>query len=111
MTDLARVGRRLVIACAIGLPAAAPVAAQTAPATCDPNLASAPAAPPVTAGEICATIDAPYQEVDASVDPDRARAFDVWRAPTLFVLDHTGAPVWRATGVPTKTDLEAAVRP
>ena len=61
--------------------------------------------------EICATIDAPYQEVDASVDPDRARAFDVWRAPTLFVLDHTGAPVWRATGVPTKTDLEAAVRP
>ena len=56
MTDLARVGRRLVIACAIGLPAAAPVAAQTAPATCDPNLASAPATPPVTAGEICATI-------------------------------------------------------
>lgn len=59
--------------------------------------------------DLCATIDAPYQEVDASVDLDRARAFDVWRAPTLFVLDEEGTPVWRATGVPERADLEAAV--
>ena len=59
--------------------------------------------------ELCATIDAPYQEVDASVDLDRARAFDVWRAPTLFVLDEEGRPVWRATGVPQRAELEAAV--
>jgi hypothetical protein len=61
--------------------------------------------------ELCATIDAPYREVDASVDLDRARAFDVWRAPTLFVLDEEGKPVWRATGVPKRADLEAAVTP
>jgi hypothetical protein len=60
--------------------------------------------------EICATVDAPYREVDASVDLERARAFDVWRAPTLFVLDGAGTPVWRATGVPKRADLEAAVR-
>jgi hypothetical protein len=60
--------------------------------------------------EICATVGrATYQEVDASVDVERARAFDVWRAPTLFVLDHAGTPVWRATGVPERAELEAAV--
>lgn len=60
--------------------------------------------------EICATVgEARYQEVDASVDVDRARAFDVWRAPTLFVLDHAGTPVWRTTGVPNRKDLVAAV--
>lgn len=61
--------------------------------------------------EICATIDAPFQEVDASAEIDRARAFDVWRAPTLFVLDREGAPLWRATGVPARADLVAAVNP
>jgi hypothetical protein len=60
--------------------------------------------------EICATVDrARYQEVDASVEVERARAFDVWRAPTLFVLDNAGTPVWRTTGVPKRADLEAAV--
>jgi hypothetical protein len=51
-----------------------------------------------------------FHEVDATVDPDRARDLKVWRAPTLFVLDAAGAPVWRATGVPRRDDLAAAVR-
>lgn len=61
--------------------------------------------------DLCAAENIPYEEVDASVDLDRARAFDVWRAPTLVVVDRDGEPVWRATGVPTKADLVAAVRP
>ena len=60
--------------------------------------------------ELCATVGpARFQEVDASVEVDRARAFDVWRAPTLFVLDNAGTPVWRTTGVPKRADLVAAV--
>ena len=51
-----------------------------------------------------------FHEVDATVDSDRARDLKVWRAPTLFVLDAAGAPVWRATGVPRRDDLAAAVR-
>jgi hypothetical protein len=60
--------------------------------------------------ELCATVGVGYEEVDASVDVDRARAFDVWRAPTLFVVDGAGVPVWRATGVPSRDELIAAVR-
>jgi glutaredoxin len=59
--------------------------------------------------ELCATVGVGYEEVDASVDVDRARAFDVWRAPTLFVIDGAGVPVWRATGVPDRDELVAAV--
>ena len=59
--------------------------------------------------ELCATVGVGYEEVDASVDLDRARAFDVWRAPTLFVIDGAGVPVWRATGVPDRDELVAAV--
>jgi hypothetical protein len=51
-----------------------------------------------------------FHEIDATVEPDRARELNVWRAPTLFVLDATGAPVWRATGVPRQDDLAAAAR-
>jgi thiol-disulfide isomerase/thioredoxin len=51
-----------------------------------------------------------FREVDATVEPDRARELNVWRAPTLFVLDAGGAPVWRATGVPSRDDLVAATQ-
>jgi hypothetical protein len=61
--------------------------------------------------ELCATVEgAEYREVDASTDLASARAFDVWRAPTLLVLDGAGSPVWRATGVPARDELIAAVR-
>ena len=59
--------------------------------------------------ELCATVGVGYEEIDASVEVDRARAFDVWRAPTLFVIDGAGVPVWRATGVPDRDELVAAV--
>ena len=50
-----------------------------------------------------------FREIDATVEPDRARQLNVWRAPTLVVLDAAGAPVWRATGVPRHDELVAAV--
>jgi hypothetical protein len=51
-----------------------------------------------------------FHEIDATVEPNRARELNVWRAPTLLVLDATGVPVWRATGVPRHDDLAAAAR-
>lgn len=51
-----------------------------------------------------------FQEIDATVEPDRARELNVWRAPTLFVLDVDGVPRWRATGVPRRDELAAAAR-
>jgi glutaredoxin len=59
--------------------------------------------------ELCDTVGVGYEEVDASVEVGRARAFDVWRAPTLFVIDGAGVPVWRATGVPDRDELVAAL--
>ena len=56
MTIFARTDRRLALAGLISLAAAVPGAAQTAPATCGPNLPPPPSVPPVTAPEICATI-------------------------------------------------------
>jgi thiol-disulfide isomerase/thioredoxin len=64
----------------------------------------------VSAGVVAELDGVEFQEVDATVDPDRARDLKVWRAPTLFVLDAAGAPVWWATGVPRRADLMAAAR-
>jgi thiol-disulfide isomerase/thioredoxin len=50
-----------------------------------------------------------YVEVDAEHHLDAVRALNVWRTPTLFVLDGGGRIVKRATGVPTKPQLMAAV--
>jgi thiol-disulfide isomerase/thioredoxin len=50
-----------------------------------------------------------HVEIDVSTDLDAARAYGVRRTPTLLVLDDTGAPVWRAVGVPRRHDLDAAV--
>jgi hypothetical protein len=51
-----------------------------------------------------------FQEVDATVEPDRARDLNVWRAPTLIILDGNGEARWRATGVPRRDELAAAAR-
>jgi thiol-disulfide isomerase/thioredoxin len=50
-----------------------------------------------------------HVEVDAERHLDAVRALNVWRTPTLFVLDGGGRIVKRATGVPTKPQLMAAV--
>ncbi|BBH66852.1 thiol reductase thioredoxin [Actinoplanes sp. OR16] len=50
-----------------------------------------------------------HVEVDAESHLDEVRELGVWRTPTLFVLDAEGRVVKRATGVPTKPHLIAAV--
>jgi hypothetical protein len=59
---------------------------------------------------VCAGIEGVHlTEVDATAETRRARSLDVWRAPTLFVLDAAGRPAWRTTGVPSREDLQAAI--
>ena len=48
-------------------------------------------------------------EVDAESHLDVVRALDVWRTPTLFVLDADGRVAKRASGVPAKPQLIAAL--
>jgi thiol-disulfide isomerase/thioredoxin len=61
-------------------------------------------------GEIAAaTPGVRHVEIDADRDLDVARAFGVWRVPTLVVLDRTGQVAWRAVGVPRRSELDAAV--
>lgn len=48
-------------------------------------------------------------EVDAEEHLDAVKALNIWRTPTLLVLDPAGRVVRRATGVPEKPHLIAAV--
>ena len=50
-----------------------------------------------------------HVEVDAEGHLDAVRALNVWRTPTLFVLDAGGRIVQRATGVPAKPELIAVL--
>jgi thiol-disulfide isomerase/thioredoxin len=50
-----------------------------------------------------------HVEVDAESHLDAVRALGIWRTPTLLVLDADGRVTKRATGVPTKPHLIAAL--
>ncbi|WP_239077035.1 TlpA family protein disulfide reductase [Actinocatenispora rupis] len=50
-------------------------------------------------------------EVDAESHLDAVRALDIMRTPTLLVVDRDGRIVQRASGLPTKPHLIAAVAP
>ncbi len=50
-----------------------------------------------------------HVDVDAESHLDAVRALNVWRTPTLFVLDADGRVAKRATGVPSKPQLIAAL--
>jgi thiol-disulfide isomerase/thioredoxin len=50
-----------------------------------------------------------HVEVDAESHLEAVRALEIWRTPTLLVLDAEGRVVKRATGVPTKPHLIAAL--
>jgi thiol-disulfide isomerase/thioredoxin len=51
-----------------------------------------------------------HLEVDAEEHLDAVRALGIWRTPTLLVIDSRRRIVKRATGVPGKPQLIAAVR-
>ena len=50
-----------------------------------------------------------HVDVDAESHLDAVRALNVWRTPTLFVLDADGRVAKRASGVPSKPQLIAAL--
>ncbi|AGZ40189.1 thioredoxin family protein [Actinoplanes friuliensis] len=61
-------------------------------------------------GEVVALLpDVQHVEVDAESHLDVVRALGIWRTPTLLVLDADGRVSKRATGVPGKAQLIAAL--
>jgi thiol-disulfide isomerase/thioredoxin len=50
-----------------------------------------------------------HVEVDAESHLDEVRELGIWRTPTLLLLDADGHVVKRATGVPSKPQLIAAL--
>ncbi|MGI5213997.1 TlpA family protein disulfide reductase [Plantactinospora sp. CA-290183] len=52
-----------------------------------------------------------HVEVDAESRLAAVRALGIWRTPTVLVLDAEGRVVQRATGVPGKAQVVAAVAP
>ncbi|HWS36796.1 MAG TPA: thioredoxin family protein [Actinoplanes sp.] len=50
-----------------------------------------------------------HVEVDAESHLDEVRELGIWRTPTLLILNADGREVRRATGVPTKPHLIAAL--
>jgi thiol-disulfide isomerase/thioredoxin len=52
-----------------------------------------------------------YVEVDAESHLAAVRALRVWRTPTVLIVDGAGRVVRRATGVPGKAQVIAAVAP
>lgn len=50
-----------------------------------------------------------HVEVDAESHLEAVRALDIWRTPTVLILDSGGRITGRATGVPSKQELAAAL--
>ena len=50
-----------------------------------------------------------HLEVDAESHLDAVRALDIWRTPTVLVLDRDGTVVARAAGAPTRAQLLGVV--
>jgi hypothetical protein len=50
-----------------------------------------------------------HLDVDADSNLDAVRALDIWRTPTVLIVDRAGQIRRRATGAPTRAQLLAAV--
>jgi thiol-disulfide isomerase/thioredoxin len=50
-----------------------------------------------------------HLEVDAESHLDAVRALDIWRTPTVLVIDRDGAIVSRASGAPSRAQLLGVV--
>jgi thiol-disulfide isomerase/thioredoxin len=64
----------------------------------------------VLCADVAARVDGVrHVEVDAESHLDAVRALDVWRTPTVLIIDAAGQIRRRATGAPTRAQLMAAV--
>ena len=50
-----------------------------------------------------------HLEIDAESHLDAVRALDIWRTPTVLVIDRKGAVVSRAAGAPSRAQLLGVV--
>jgi hypothetical protein len=78
------------------------------------QFSSAFCAPCRTTRVLCADVVATvpgvsHIEIDAESHLDAVRAMDIWRTPTVLLLDSTGTVRKRASGAPTRAQLLAAV--
>lgn len=78
------------------------------------QFSSAFCAPCRTARVRCAEVAARvpgvrHLEVDAEAHLDAVRALDIWRTPTILLIDERGRIVRRASGAPTRAQLLAAI--
>ena len=89
-------------------PASAPVTlVQFSSAFCQPCRATRQ-----VLGQVTALLpDVAHVEVDAESHLDAVRALGVMRTPTVLVLDRRGRLVSRASGLPRKAEVIAAVAP
>jgi thiol-disulfide isomerase/thioredoxin len=63
-------------------------------------------------GEISSSLPGvSHIEVDAESHLDEVRALDIWRTPTVLVVDRAGRVVHRATGAPSKAQVIATIAP
>ena len=78
------------------------------------QFSSAFCAPCRATRRICTEVAQQFQgvehvEVDAESHLDDVRRLDIWRTPTVLVVDGTGRIVHRATGTPSKAQVIAAI--
>ncbi len=61
---------------------------------------------------VCADLgDVAHIEIDIDANPTVAQRFSVLSLPTTVIFDAAGRQRYRATGVPTATDLQSALEP
>lgn len=61
--------------------------------------------------QVCADLpDVAHVEIDMDANPEAARTLSVLSLPTTFVFDADGRQRYRASGVPTATDLRSALQ-
>ena len=62
--------------------------------------------------QVCADLPGvAHVEIDMDDNPDAARRLSVLSLPTTFVFDADGRRRYRASGIPTATDLRSALEP
>lgn len=66
----------------------------------------------VVCAEVARTTDGvSHVEVDAESRLDAVRALDIWRTPTVLIIDPVGRIAGRAQGAPTRAQVLAAINP
>ncbi|GAA1613455.1 TlpA family protein disulfide reductase [Catellatospora bangladeshensis] len=66
----------------------------------------------VVLGEVArATPGVAHVEVDAESRLDAVRALDIWKTPTVLIVDGEGRIAGRAQGTPTRAQVLAAITP